>query len=111
PILDGNVQRVLCRVDAVQNDPRDRQTQKNLWLRAEEILPGKRVGDFNSALMELGATVCTPRGPQCRSCPVQAHCQAFASGLQEKIPAPKKSKPTPIVQRRTWCIRHGDRWL
>jgi A/G-specific adenine glycosylase len=111
PILDGNVQRVLCRLDCVQTDPRDRQTQQALWQRAEEILPGKRIGDFNSALMELGATVCTPRTPQCLSCPVREHCQAFAAGVQEQIPAPKKTPPTPLIRRRTWCIRSGDRWL
>ena len=51
PILDGNVQRVLCRVDGIQTDPRDRKTQAYLWQRAENILPKKRVGDFDSALM------------------------------------------------------------
>src|SRR5687767_5105025 len=54
PILDGNVLRVLCRVDKITSDPRDRETQAELWRRAEEILPKARVGDFNSALMELG---------------------------------------------------------
>ena len=111
PILDGNVQRVLCRLDRIETDPRDRATQKALWQRAEDILPAKRVGDFNSALMELGATVCTPRVPQCLLCPVREHCQAFAAGLQEKIPAPKKARPTPLVRRQTWCIRDGQRWL
>src|SRR3954470_16957732 len=65
PILDGNVVRVLCRVEKVTSDPRDRDTQALLWRRAEEVLPKVRVGDFNSALMELGATACIPRSPQC----------------------------------------------
>src|SRR5688572_3923564 len=68
PIVDGNVARVLCRVDRIETDPRDRTTQQLLWRRAEEVLPKKRVGDFNSALMELGATVCTPKSPQCLIC-------------------------------------------
>src|SRR4051794_9870135 len=59
PILDGNVIRVLCRLDKVESDPRDKRTQAILWARAEEVLPKSRCGDFNSALMELGATVCT----------------------------------------------------
>lgn len=111
PILDGNVQRVLCRLDLIQTDPREPKTREQLWNRAEEILPRKRVGDFNSALMELGAIVCTPRNPQCLLCPVREHCRAFAAGLQEKIPPPRRAKQTPLVQRRTYCIRHGNRWL
>ncbi|MDB5333374.1 MAG: A/G-specific adenine glycosylase [Phycisphaerales bacterium] len=112
PILDANVQRVLCRLDAIATDPRDRRTQQHLWRRAEEILPLQRVGDFNSAMMELGALICTPRNPQCLLCPVRDHCEAFAAGVQEKIPAPKKAKPTPLVLRRTYCIRRGDgQWL
>jgi A/G-specific adenine glycosylase len=111
PILDGNVQRVLCRLDCIRSDPRDPKTRAELWNRAEEILPRKRVGDFNSALMELGATVCTPRNPQCLLCPVRDHCRAFAAGLQEKIPAPRKAKQTPLVLRKTYCIRDGNHWL
>jgi A/G-specific adenine glycosylase len=111
PILDGNVMRVLCRVDKITADPRERKTQQDLWGRAEEILPAKRVGDFNSALMELGATVCTPRNPQCLICPVRAHCEAAAAGVQEKIPARRKSRATPLVRRRTYCIVREDRFL
>src|SRR5688572_13745447 len=88
PILDGNVTRVLCRLDAVTEDPRERSVVARLWARAAEILPKSRAGDFNSALMELGATVCTPRGPGCLICPVRAHCEAFARGIQDQVPAP-----------------------
>jgi A/G-specific adenine glycosylase len=111
PILDGNVTRVLCRLDHITADPRARETVQFLWRRAEEILPAHRVGDFNSALMELGATVCTPRNPQCLICPVRDHCEAQTAGTQEQVPAPKKAKPIPLVRRRTYCIRQGDRWL
>lgn len=111
PILDGNVTRVLCRIDKVESDPRDRRTQELLWTRAAQIIPRRRPGDFNSALMELGATVCTPRNPQCLICPVRAHCEALAAGRQEQIPAPRKSKPTPLVRRQTYCIRRGEKWL
>src|SRR5688500_6922469 len=111
PIVDGNVARVLCRIDKIETDPRDRLTLEVLWTRAEQILPKKRVGDFNSALMELGATVCTPRSPQCLICPVRDHCEAFAAGLQDRIPAPRAAKPTPLLRRWTLCIRRGDHWL
>lgn len=111
PILDGNVMRVLCRVDRIEADPRERATQDLLWRRAEQILPRRRVGAFNSALMELGAMVCTPRSPQCLSCPVRGHCEAFAAGVQERIPAPRKAKETLLLRRATFCIRRDDRWL
>ena len=111
PILDGNVARVLCRLDAVRADPREPVTRDQLWKRAEEILPRKNIGDFNSSLMELGALICTPRSPQCLICPVRENCQANAQGLQEKIPPPKPGKVTPLCERWTFCIRHENRYL
>ncbi len=111
PILDGNVIRVLCRLDRIESDPRSTETQKRLWQRAEEILPKRRCGDFNSALMELGATICTPRSPKCLLCPVRDHCQAQAASVQEQIPAPRKATPTPLFHRKILCIRHGNSFL
>lgn len=113
PILDGNVARVLCRLDAIRSDPRDPTTRDRLWQRAEEILPGEsdRIGDFNSALMELGATVCTPRNPQCLICPVRAFCKACTAGIQDRIPPPRKAKPTPLVKRWTFCIHRSGKYL
>lgn len=111
PIVDGNVARVVCRLDRIETDPREKATVERLWRRAEELLPGTRCGDFNSALMELGATVCTPRSPKCLLCPVSAHCEAFSAGVQERIPPPRTAKPTPLVLRDVVCVRHGDCWL
>jgi A/G-specific adenine glycosylase len=105
PIVDGNVARVLCRIDQIESDPRDKPTQEILWARAEQILPSARLGDFNSALMELGALVCTPRAPQCLICPVRAHCEAFAAGVQEQIPPPRRTRPTPLLRRSVLCVR------
>ena len=111
PIVDGNVARVICRLDRIARDPREREVLELLWRRAEQILPNVRCGDFNSALMELGATVCTPRSPKCLICPVREHCEAQAAGLQEQIPPPRKSKPTPLLRRDVFCIRDGEKWL
>lgn len=111
PILDGNVMRVLCRIDRIETDPRTPATQKQLWQRAEQILPACHVGDFNSAMMELGATICTPRKPACLLCPVAAHCQASADGVQELIPPPKQAPPTPLHRRRVFVIEHAGRFL
>jgi A/G-specific adenine glycosylase len=110
PILDGNVARVLCRIDAVRTDPREPKTREKLWARSEQILPRSGIGDFNSALMELGALICTPRSPQCLICPVRVNCEADAQGLQERIPPPKASRPTPLCRRWTFCIRDGNRY-
>src|SRR5688500_13285875 len=60
-IVDGNVVRVICRLDRFESDPREKATSELIWRRAEQIVPARRAGDFNSALMELGATICTPR--------------------------------------------------
>lgn len=112
PIVDGNVIRVLCRLDKVEQDPRSSAAaREGLWRRAEDVLPQRRVGDFNSALMELGATVCTPRAPQCLLCPVQGHCAAFAAGIQERIPPTAMAKERPIERRWVVCIGDGKRWL
>ena len=104
PILDGNVIRVLCRLDAVMDDPRTPAVQKRLWARAEELLPKGRPGDFNSAMMELGATACLPRSPQCLICPVAEACAARAAGVQESIPPAKKAAPTPLVERAVYVL-------
>src|SRR5439155_4654579 len=112
PIVDGNVARVICRLDNIRGDPREKKTQKLLWRRAEQILPQKRCGDFNSGLMELGATICTARNPKCNLCPVRRHCAARAAGMQEQIPPLRKAAPTPLLRRDVLCIRRpGGRWL
>jgi A/G-specific adenine glycosylase len=111
PIVDGNVARVLCRLDKIRKDPRNPETIKKLWRRAEELLPGERVGDFNSALMELGATVCTPKSPKCSECPVRHYCKAAAAGVQDLIPPPRVRGPVPDHRRWTFCLSYRGRWL
>ena len=90
PLLDGNVKRVLSRVHGLRTASDD-----ELWQLAESALPKGRAGVFNEALMELGATVCTPRTPRCVSCPINKHCQAFASGDPEAFPAKRVRAATP----------------
>jgi A/G-specific adenine glycosylase len=111
PIVDANVARVLCRLDKITADPRTPAVREQLWARAEEILPRRQIGDFNSALMELGALVCVPRTPRCLHCPVSVHCAAYAAGVQDRIPPAKPAKELPLLRRRTYCITDGRRWL
>jgi A/G-specific adenine glycosylase len=108
PIVDGNVSRVICRLDRIEAEARDHHVLRVLWGRAEEILPKRHCGDFNSALMELGATICTPRAPKCLICPVAAHCESLAGGTVDRIPSPRKSSPTPLIRRRVVCALRDD---
>lgn len=108
PLVDGNVQRVLARLFAYRDDPRSKAGQTWLWETARSLVPGDRPGDFNSALMELGATVCTPKAPACPTCPLRKTCQANALGLQSQIPPPKKAKETPHFARTIHLFRKPD---
>ena len=91
PIVDGNVMRVLARVLDLHQDVRSSAMQKRLWEEAGKLAQGERPGDLNQAIMELGATVCTPRSPECLLCPIREHCQGLANGDVEKLPVKSKA--------------------
>ncbi|HET6466429.1 MAG TPA: A/G-specific adenine glycosylase [Nitrospiria bacterium] len=107
PILDGNVRRVLCRIFAIRKDPRDAVVQERLWGLAEELLPERNVGDFNQALMELGATVCLPRTPSCSVCPVREYCRAHRLGLQNRLPVRIEGRAIPHNDVAVALIQNG----
>jgi A/G-specific adenine glycosylase len=86
PAVDGNVIRVVARLLAEPLQPKDRADVQRVWSTAEALVDPQRPGDFNQALMELGATVCTPKGPTCLVCPVREHCQGFATGEPTRFP-------------------------
>jgi len=90
PLVDGNVARVLGRVEALDGDLRRAPGSELLWRLAAALVPPRAPGDFNQALMELGATLCTPRAPRCAECPVAALCRARAAGDPERYPAPRR---------------------
>ncbi len=96
-VLDGNVVRVLARIFAVQGDLRDAARRQRLQKSADVLLDTKSPGDWNQAMMELGATLCTPRAPQCLLCPVARFCQARKLGLAESLPATHKKRTTVEV--------------
>lgn len=104
PVLDGNVARVLCRLDLIEDDPRERTVSERLWNRATELLPKNHAADFNSAMMELGAMICTPRNPQCLLCPVARHCEALRAGAVDRVPVARKAKVTPLNHRQVVCV-------
>ena len=98
PILDGNCKRVLARFAAVPGWPGDKATEQTLWQLAEQITPKQTVAQFNQAMMDLGATICTPRTPACGICPLRDLCAGFASGTPETLPVKAaKAGPTHAI--------------
>ena len=111
PILEANSQRVLSRLFGLGDDPTRGPARRRLWGLAEALLPARRVGEFNQALMELGALVCTPAAPRCPDCPLAAHCQARLLGLQEEIPArPARPAVVPVWEAAV-VLRRGPEVL
>ena len=98
-VLDGNVIRVLCRLFEIREDITRSQVKKDLWNLAERLLAKGDAGNYNQAIMELGATVCTPRSPNCPACPLSELCAAFKTGTPEALPfkAPQKKRPHHIL--------------
>ena len=94
-LVDGNVIRVLCRLFRIRKNPKSGTTQKRLWHLAKELLPSGRAGLFNQAMMELGATVCLPRKPNCGACPLRKMCGAKEYGEQEALPIRVGRAPLP----------------
>ena len=93
-VLDGNAARVLARIFAVRGDLRDAKRWQELQTQADALLEPKFPGDWNEAIMELGATLCTPRAPQCLLCPVAQFCRARKLGLAQSLPARRKKRAT-----------------
>ncbi len=115
PLVDGNVARVLCRLHALDVDPASGAGKRELWARADALVPARAPGAFNEALMELGATVCTPTSPRCDECPLGAECLARRRGLELELPrvaprrAPKRVFASAIVVRQRGMVLLGRR--
>jgi A/G-specific adenine glycosylase len=96
PILDGNVKRVLARLVALERSPSRALSQ--LWQWSETLLDQESPRNFNQALMDLGATVCTPKQPACDRCPWIVHCRAYARAMQHELPHSDQRPPLPHKQ-------------
>lgn len=107
PLVDGNVARVIARVSTLPGDTKQRAFVDRAWQIAAEWVPATRAGDFNQALMELGATVCTPRDPRCSECPIAMECAAKRSERVAEFPTPT-SRSQPIAVRIASCIVESD---
>jgi A/G-specific adenine glycosylase len=97
-VLDGNVARVVARLEAIRGDLRESKRWRDLQCKADHLLERDSAGDWNQAMMELGATICLPRSPQCLLCPVANFCQARKLGLAENIPQKRKKRATVSIQ-------------
>lgn len=96
--LDANLKRIFARLFAVLTPLGQPETEAQLWQLAQQNLPPERAGDYNQALMDLGAAICLPRSPSCGICPLQGQCLAFAQGLQNDLP--RRSAPRTLPTRR-----------
>ena len=107
-ILDGNVKRVLCRFHSVAGYPGDGAVSRCLWAFAEEHTPNEQVADYTQAIMDLGATVCVRRQPDCTNCPLFERCDARIHGTIDRFPQPKPKRTLPEQERIFALLVRGD---
>jgi A/G-specific adenine glycosylase len=108
PILDGNVKRVLARHAGVAGWPGRAAVARELWAASDARTPVDRAADYTQAIMDLGATLCTPKAPACDACPVAADCVACVEARQAELPSPKPRKAVPERVQRYLLARDGD---
>lgn len=111
PVLDGNVERVLTRLYSIAEPAKEHATHKRLWAVAGELLSPDHPGDYNQAMMELGATVCSVRAPRCGACPLHALCQARADGTPEAYPVKVAKKASPHHDIAVGIVEQGGKVL
>lgn len=125
PVLDGNVERVLTRLGAIDGDPRETGLKRSLWLTAGKFVevagqlpanhPAGLAGNcsaLNQALMELGATLCSPQSPRCAACPVAKECQAYRAGNPERYPELRQRVPTTGRRFAAFVLEQSGRvWI
>ncbi|MDY6873034.1 MAG: A/G-specific adenine glycosylase [Chloroflexota bacterium] len=106
--VDGNIRRVFSRLYNITAVARSKESESRIWELAQAHLPRGKASAYNQALMDLGATLCTPKSPVCDRCPVAEACQAWALGVQEERPVKKPRKKVPHLTVTAAVIqRHG----
>jgi A/G-specific adenine glycosylase len=109
-VVDTNVERVVARLHGIA-DPVP-QAKQRLRALADRLTPATGAGDFAQAMMDLGATICRPRAPECGRCPLNGDCAAFASGQPERFPGVRTKAPKPVRHGiAEWVERDGCLWL
>ena len=110
-IMDGNVKRVLSRFLAIEDDLSKPIHERAMWQIATQLCPVERNHDYTQAIMDLGATVCTPKKPLCLYCPMQQHCKAHQQGIETELPYKKPKKPVPVKSAKVLLLKSGEDWL
>ncbi|MDD5094348.1 MAG: A/G-specific adenine glycosylase [Dehalococcoidia bacterium] len=110
-VVDGNVKRVLARLLQIDAPVNASASHKTFRQAADELLDHQNPGDFNQAMMELGAVICTPRNPDCACCPINVQCQSYQRQTENAYPKRIPSKPTPEVHSAVGVVIRNDRIL
>jgi A/G-specific adenine glycosylase len=109
-VMDTNVERIVARLNGVETPVAESKSLLRRYL--DQMTPEQDVGDFAQAMMDLGATICRPRAPNCGACPLNSGCVAYASGEPERFPAPKRKAVRPVRHGIAhWIERNGCVWL
>ncbi len=109
--VDGNAMRVFSRVYCINEDVASANAKRKITKKVQEILPSGYAGQFNQAVMDLGATICTRSKPKCDACPIHALCCANISATQDRYPVKKPKKVVPTLLYHAFLIRYDNRIL
>ena len=102
--VDGNVERVICRYDAVEDTVGTPAVRRMIAEKAQALVPHDRPGAFANAMMEMGATMCTPKNPKCLLCPVRESCRGFALGIAQELPRKPQKKKQRVENRAVLLV-------
>ena len=111
PIVEANTERLYARLMGLRDDVKSSSGQKQLWQFAETIVPQKRAGDANQALMDVGSSICTPQDPNCSECPLSPFCKAFLDSTQKEIPVRKPRTTITEVNELAVVLHHNGKVL
>jgi len=109
--VDGNVERVICRFDAIEDTVGTPAVRRRITQRVQQLVPQDRPGAFANAMMEMGATMCTPKNPKCLLCPVRGGCLGFEKGIAPELPRKPKKKAQRVENRAVLLVICGGRVL
>ena len=109
--VDGNVERVVCRYYAIEDTVGTPAVRRMITEKTQALVPQDRPGAFANAMMEMGATLCTPKSPKCLLCPVRETCRGFARGIAQELPRKPLKKAQRMENRSVLLVFHGDRVL
>jgi A/G-specific adenine glycosylase len=111
PAIDGNLFRVISRIFEIPDDISKSGSRKVFDAAIRAVISHREAGNFNQALMDIGATICSPRRPKCANCPISAYCSAYANGTQENFPVKTKKLKQKNVYYQAFAVKSADKYL